>query len=101
MAESLVFTIFICTHRKRWRRFSLLCVAASDRFLNAVACSALGALGEKGNVALCLESEMGLHASQHVSSHPSTLFTPLLPLHLTVLPPFPQSSLYVIPAHVN
>lgn len=38
--------------------------------------SALGALGGKRNVPLCLESEMGPHASQHVSGHPLTLFTP-------------------------
>lgn len=53
-----------------------LCRAVGDRFLKAVACSALGALGGTGNVALCPESKMGLHASQLVSSHPCPLFYP-------------------------
>ncbi|KAM7379370.1 hypothetical protein PAMP_004928 [Pampus punctatissimus] len=53
-----------------------------------------GALGGKGNVALCLESEMGLHASQHVSGHP---FYPR-PTHLPLLP---GSSLNVVTARLN
>lgn len=40
-----------------------------------VARSASRALGGKGNVALWLESEMGWHASQHVSLATPTLFT--------------------------
>lgn len=75
----------ICT-RERWWRFSLLCVAVSERFRKTVACPASGALGGKGNVALCLESEMVLHASQHVSSPPT--HTPTNPSHSpAVLPP--------------
>lgn len=100
----LVDTIFICMHDKWQRRFSLLRVVVSDRFLKAVACSALGALGGKGNVALCLESEMGLHASQHVSSHRYPFCPVPLPLpasHLTLLPPFPWPSFNIIRAHVN
>lgn len=81
--------------------------AVSERFLKAVARSASGALGGKWNVALCLESQMGLHASQHVSApspntlppkHP-TLSSPLaLPEHrrslceLIFLPVFSRRS---------
>lgn len=95
--DCLVVPIFICVHDKRRRRFSLLCVVVSDRSLKVVARSASRALGGKGNVALCLESETGRHASQHVSSHPYP-FCPPPPLPLAC---FPWPTLDVITTHVN
>lgn len=86
---SLVVAIFFCIHDKWCARFSLLCVAVSDKFLKAVAGSALGTLGGKGNVALCLESLMRPHASQHVSSHPDPFYPS--PISPSCLPPLTSS----------
>lgn len=73
-----------------WKVAEKIYSAVSERFLKAATRSASGVLGGKWNVAPCLESQMGLHASQHVSApspnalpptHP-TLSSPLaLPEH--------------------
>lgn len=82
---SFIVAIFFCIHDKWCTRFSLLCIAVSDKFLKTVACPALGVLGGTGNVALCLESVMGPHASLHVSSHPYPFYPP--PISPSYLPP--------------
>lgn len=73
-----------------WKVAEKIYSAVTERFLKAVTRSAPGALGGKWNVALCLESQMGLHASQHVSApspstlpptHPTLSSPPVLPEH--------------------